>query len=125
MVNQHAYLAGYVDAITIRLYDKHLWFYRHFYKFYNNLTYQDHKPAWFNLVLQVMVASAQLGHVTNIALPLPLRPTNNQTWQSDRPVCTDFSLHVLASPPLGQMIFKCIFTLSVIFTCTIPTTSQT
>ena len=122
MVSRHAFLAGYVDLTTIRSHDKH-GFIITFISSYN-LTYQDHKQAWFNVVLQGMMASTKLGHVTDIALSLPVRPINNQTWQNDRPVCTYFTLQVLASPPLDQVTFIFILTPNVIFTCTSPTANQ-
>ena len=41
-------------------------FFFHFYKPYNNQTYEDSEPVLTNFKLQVMMTSASLGHAVKI-----------------------------------------------------------
>ena len=64
-----SYLPGNDDFVTTRSRGKCgkcLWFYLHFYKLYNSQTWQDGRPAFSELTLQVIMRSSQLGHTSNV-----------------------------------------------------------
>ena len=46
--------------------DEGLWFYLRFYKPYDNQTGQDGRPVSSDFILQVLLVSLLLGHVTNL-----------------------------------------------------------
>ena len=60
------YFASDFDITATRSYDQSLWLHFYFYKSYDKQTWNDDKPVYIALTLQVMMTSPQLDHVMHV-----------------------------------------------------------